>query len=187
MIAIKSTLIKTTLKKTTATKYPVLLRCLHWVIAACIITMIALGWRMSELGYEATGYQVLYRWHGTIGLLLLPLGVAQLIAYSMLPRPALAANIQGWSRVLARFVHLFLLYAVVALPVAGYFMSGKYIVLIDGTSVPPIIDLSRTITKALFDIHVQLAWTVAAVVALHAAAALKHHFIDKDDTLRKIL
>lgn len=171
----------------TVEKYPLLMRCLHWVIALCIIGMISAGWYLSEMDYEHPMYLQLRQWHRTAGLALFPLGVANLLAYCLLPRPAFSASLQPWEKALARLVHYFLLYVVIAIPVAGYLMSGDKLVIIGDIRVPAIIELSKTVRKAFFEVHALLAWTTAVLVSLHAAAALKHHFIDKNDTLEKML
>ncbi|HSC76500.1 MAG TPA: cytochrome b [Pseudomonadales bacterium] len=168
-------------------QYPLAIRWLHRIIALLMIGMIALGWYLSEMDYEAPDYIVLRQLHRTIGLALFPLGVAHLLAYSFLPRPALAANLKPWEKSLAKLVHMFLLYVVIAIPVAGYFMSGNKLVVLGDITVPALIELTKNLRSALFDIHESLAWTAAAIIGLHSAAALKHHFIDKDDTLKKML
>ena len=169
------------------TRYPWQLRVLHWLIALTMLGMIFLGWYLSEMDYEHPQYQMLRQWHRTIGLALFPLGVANLVAYCVLPRPAFSASLQGWEKSLARLVHYFLLYVVIAIPVAGYLMSGDQLVLVGDIHVPAIIVLSKTVRKALFEVHELLAWSTAVLAALHAFAALKHHFGDKDDTLKKML
>jgi cytochrome b561 len=104
-----------------------------------------------------------------------------------MPRPAFAAGLKPWEKSLAKLVHMFLLYVAVAIPVAGYLMSGNKLVIIGDITVPALFELSKDLRKTLFEVHETLAWTAAAIIALHAAAALKHHFIDKDDTLKKMM
>ncbi len=168
-------------------KYPFVTRWLHRIIALCIIGMIVLGWYLSEMEYESPDYPFLRELHRTVGLLLFPLGLAQLAAYTLLPRPPLAATLKPWEKTLARLVHYFLLYVVIAIPVAGYLMSGDKLVIVGHTTVPMLVELSKPLRKALFEVHELLAWTTAALAALHAAAAIKHHVIDRDDTLRKMM
>ncbi len=168
-------------------KYPASIRWLHRIIALLIIAMIAIGWYLSEINYEHPNYPALLQTHRTIGLLLLPLGLAHLLAYAFLPRPALSASLQPWERALAKLVHIFLLYVVIAIPVAGYLMSGDKLVILGDIAVPALTVLNKDLRMTLFGVHETLAWITAGAVALHAAAALKHHFIDKDDTLKKML
>lgn len=168
-------------------KYPLSIRWLHRIIALLMIGMIALGWFLSEMDYEAPSYVVLRQLHRTIGLALFPLGIAHFLAYALLPRPAFAADLKPWEKSLAKIVHMFLLYVVIAIPVAGYFMSGNKLVILGDVTVPALIELSKDLRATLFDIHESLAWTAAAIIGLHAVAALKHHFIDKDDTLKKMM
>ena len=168
-------------------KYPLTTRWLHRIIAVLIFGMIGLGWYIGTLDYESADYQQLRQLHRTIGLVLFPLGLAQLAAYLWLPRPALSATLQPWEKRLARLVHCFLLCVVIAIPVAGYLMSGDKLVILGDITVPALVVLPKTVRSTLFDIHELLAWTTAALATLHALAALKHHFIDKDDTLQKML
>lgn len=170
----------------TGEKYPLFTRWLHRIIALLIITMIALGWYVSELDYEAPAYQFLRQLHRTIGLALFPLGLAHIYAYAFLPRPALAPTLKRHEVVLAKLAHMFLLYVVVAIPVAGYLMSGDDLVILGGYKVPALVIFSKNLRSTLVEVHENFAWVTACVVAVHAGAALKHHFIDKDDTLKKM-
>ena len=79
----------------TVEKYPLIIRWLHRIIAVLIIFMIAVGWYVSTLDYEDTNYQFLRQIHRTVGLALFPLGLAQIIAYTTLPRPALAPTLKN--------------------------------------------------------------------------------------------
>jgi len=171
----------------TIEKYPTTIRWLHRIIALLMIVMIALGWYLSEMDYENPSYNLLRQLHRTIGLSLLPLGLLHLWAYAYLPRPAFSAHLKPWEKTLAKLAHFFLLYVVIAIPVAGYFMSGDQLHILGDIKVPPLLELNKGLRKTLFEVHETLAWTAAFVIALHVAGALKHHFIDKDDTLRKML
>ncbi|HQQ73796.1 MAG TPA: cytochrome b [Pseudomonadales bacterium] len=168
-------------------KYPLTIRCLHWLIALLMIGMITLGWCLSEMDYEAPSYVVLRQLHRTVGLTLFPLGIAHFLAYAFLPRPAFAIDLKPWEKSLAKLVHIFLLYVVIAIPVAGYLMSGDKLVILGDITVPQFFELTKDLRKTLFEVHETLAWTAAAIISLHIAAALKHHFIDKNDTLKKML
>lgn len=168
------------------TRYPWQLRVLHWLIAVAMLGMIGFGWWLSDMDYENPVYPVLRQWHRTVGLCLLPLGLLNLLAYAVLPRPAFSASLTPRQHLLARLVHYFLLYVVIAIPVAGYFMSGDKLVIVGDITVPAVVNLPKAVRSTLFEVHATLAWTTLALASLHAAAALKHHFIDKDDTLRKM-
>ena len=168
-------------------KYPFLIRALHRVIAVLIIGMIVFGWYLSELDSKDPLVTQLLPWHRTIGLLLFPLGVAQIVAYLSMARPALAATLKPWERQLAKVVHILLLGVVVVIPAAAYLMSGERLVVVGGVQLPDLLGLSKDTRSFFFEVHETLAYCTAFLAALHAAAALKHHFIDKDDTLKKML
>lgn len=168
-------------------KYPPLTRWLHRIIALLILVMIGLGWYVAGLDYEHPDYQFLRQLHRTIGLALFPLGLAHLYAHACLPRPELVSTLTPNQYLLAKLVHYFLLYVVIAIPVAGYLMSGDNLVIVGGYKLPMLLELSKGVRKTLFEVHEMLAWSTAVITVVHAAAALKHHFIDKDDTLKKML
>lgn len=166
-------------------QYPLLMRTLHSLIATLVIAMIIMGWTLSEMDHEAAIKPTLKELHRTIGLLLFPLGLAQLSAYLVLLKPAFVP-MPHWQATAARLVHWFLLAAVITIPVLGYFMSGDKLLVLGGWTVPALIDLPKELRKTLFEAHEFLAYTTAAVVGLHVAGALKHHFIDRDNTLKKM-
>ena len=161
-------------------KYPRITRWLHRITALTMIFMIALGWYLSVMQYESPSYNILRQLHRTLGLLLFPLGLAHAAAYTCLPRPAFSAHLKTWEKKLAKLVHLFLLYVVIAIPVAGYFMSGDHLVILGKITIPAYIELTKDMRKIFFSLHEILAWATAAIVVLHAAAALKHQIVDKD-------
>jgi cytochrome b561 len=169
------------------TRYPLTLRVLHWLIASALMCMVAMGWYISELGYEHPDYMGLLQAHRTVGLCLFPLGVMHLIAYATLPRPPFSASVIGAQRLLARLMHYFLLYVTIAIPVAGYLMSGDKLTVLGNATVPALVVLSKALRSTLFEVHATLAWTTAVMAVLHAGAAVRHHLVDKDDTLRKML
>ena len=171
----------------TVEKYPSTIRWLHRIIALLIVGMIVLGWYISTLDYENINYQFLRQLHRTVGLALFPLGIAQLVAYTTLPRTALVPTLTTLERRMAKFTHMFLLYVVIAIPVAGYLMSGDQLVVLGDYKIPVFPQLSKSIRSTLFEVHEMFAWATAALATLHAVAAFKHHFIDKDDTLKKML
>jgi len=171
---------------TPVTRYPWQLRVLHWLIALLILGMIGFGWYLSEMDYENPMLPMLRQWHRTVGLCLFPLGLLNLWAYTVLPRPPFPATMPARQQLLARLVHSVLLYVVIAIPVAGYFMSGDKLVIVGDITVPAWVVFPKAVRSALFEVHETLAWTTLVLALLHAAAAIKHHVVDKDDTLKKM-
>ncbi|MFQ5469512.1 MAG: cytochrome b, partial [Gammaproteobacteria bacterium] len=97
---------------------------------------------------------------------------------------------KNWERVAARFVHILLAFAAVLIPATGFLFTasnGEPISIYGLFEIPDIGNLSKSTRNNLYDTHYYIAYGCAAVVALHAIAALKHHFIDKNNTLRRML
>ena len=87
-------------------------------------------------------------------------------------------------------MHLWLYALMLALPATGWLMSsagGYPTPIFSWFDVPDLIAPNEHLFRTLIDVHRWLAWALAAVIALHAGAALRHHLVRRDDTLRRIL
>ena len=104
--------------------------------------------------------------------------------------PALAAGLPPWQQLAARVVDLCFYALMLALPLTGWLMSsaGGYPVPIFGWfNVPDLIGTDEHLFTALISIHRWLSDALVVLLLLHAGAALDHHFLRRDDTLRKML
>lgn len=163
---------------------------LHWLIAIAILGLCTLGIYMVRT--ETWG---LYHWHKSIGLMLFALILAR-VAWRLkqgLPPPV--REMSRWEHRASQCAHWLLLAATVALPITGMMFSGlgghgfgifgleivgsRYV---NGAAVPINASLSVFGQSA----HSWIGYGLLALVALHIGAALKHHFIDKDNTLRRM-
>lgn len=165
---------------------------LHWLMAALLCGLLALGWFMVSLpdaGFD-TRKVVLILYHKEIGLAAFAAGLLRLAWRLANPLPALAAGVGYWQEAAARFVHLAFYGLMLALPVTGWLMSSAAAIPV---SVFGFIDLpdgvapNEALFRRLIDVHRWLGWALAALLCLHAGAALLHHFVVRDDTLRHML
>jgi len=164
---------------------------LHWAAAAIILALLALGWVMVYGGLDAAATFDLYQWHKSFGFAALAFTAARLAARSVSSAPPapvsrrwerrLAAFTQGALYALAIFVIVtgWLVVSASPLPVPTRFFN--LFVIPNIASPDPSLFAAATLT------HKLAAWSIAVLVALHAAGALKHHFLDRDDVLSRML
>jgi cytochrome b561/polyisoprenoid-binding protein YceI len=162
---------------------------LHWLIVALIALQAALGLTgiMLPLGVEKLA--VLAR-HKSVGITILALAVLRLLWRWLNPTPPLPSNLKSYERFLAHFTHAALYVLLFAMPLTGWIMSsarGFPVSWFDLFQLPDLVPKSRTLYEAMMTTHAALAIALALTVALHIAGALKHHFVLKDDTLRRML
>jgi cytochrome b561 len=162
---------------------------LHWVIVALIALQAALGLTglMLPLGIEKLA--VLAR-HKSIGITILGLAVVRLLWRWLNPTPPLPGNLRPYERLLAHFTHAALYVLLFAMPLSGWLMSsarGFPVSWFNLVQLPDLVPKSKALYGAMVTTHAALAISLAAIVTLHIAGALKHHLLLKDDTLRRML
>ena len=169
-------------------RYDAATRLLHWLQAALILGLVALGWWMTGLSYYDRWYHDALFWHRALGLLVPVLMVCQLGRRWLRVSPP--SSVTGWERQASHAVHRLFLLLMLLVPVSGYLISisaGASIPLPGGMEVPALVAVDEDIREAAVSAHYYLAYGIAALAALHAAAALKHHFISRDEVLRRML
>ena len=169
-------------------KYSRLAVALHWLMALALAANFALGATMHDLPLSPQKLQF-YAWHKWTGISLLALVTLRLIWRGFHAAPALLPG-PVWQQRAARLSH-FLLYALMfAVPLSGWVMSsaGGFTVMYLGVlPLPDLVAKDKALFETLKEVHESLNYALLALVLLHAAAALKHHFIDRDATLRRML
>jgi cytochrome b561 len=165
----------------------------HWGMAVLLAVLVGTGLTMvamPDVGYD-TRKITLILVHKAIGMGALAAVLLRLAWRAANPLPRLAAGLPMWQQVTARFVHLALYALMLALPMSGWLMSsaGGYPIplFVASFSAPDLIGPNDHLFYQLIALHRWLAWAFTALVLLHAAAALRHHFVAKDETLRKML
>jgi cytochrome b561 len=174
----------------------------HWAMAALVFFQLAWGWRVGLL---APGYEKLegYAVHALVGALLLALAFLRagwrILQVFIMPELEKPEDMPGWQRFAAEAVHFALYGAMFALPLSGWIMlsqtaPGGEIALPWDLILPafPLPDDLSFVERAKIEqtaenIHVLLVWATMGLIAMHVGAALKHHFIDKDDVLARMI
>ncbi len=161
---------------------------LHWLLALLILGSLGVGLYMTSLPFSPTRLR-LYNWHKWAGMVILTLSAARLLWRLRYPPPA-DLPMPAWQSRAAHSAHLALYILFFAVPLSGWAYSsaaGFPIVLFGVVPLPDWVAVNRELADNLKPLHHWLAYTLGAVVALHVAAALKHHLIDRDTLLQRML
>ncbi len=198
-----------TLNLTTNTRYTAVAITLHWVLAILVLSMIPVGWWMGDaILVKETRAQALqiFPLHKATGMTILALTVARLLWRLSHKAPPLPQMMPAWEKAVARATH-WLFYALLfAMPISGWIYSSagyseafhtfinvpvRWFGLFNIPEFPGVSsqpdDARKAIGLTAVNIHSKLAWVMLALAGLHVAAAFKHHFVNKDDVLTRML
>lgn len=161
---------------------------LHWLIALAVIVQFSWGWWMQTIPKQPPGIRAdAFNLHKSVGLTILALMLLRLLWRWRHPAPALPAMPQ-WQRRAAHVNHAVLYAALFVQPLAGYLGSvfSGYPVKLFGMTLP-MWGWKDPFLKDFFGtLHLLNSCVLAAAVALHVAAALKHALVDRDGTIRRM-
>lgn len=162
---------------------------LHWLVAAAIVGTFGLGLYMHELPFSPDKLK-LYAWHKWAGVSIFLLVLARIVWRLSHRPPAPPASMPGWQRQAAEGVHLLLYVLMLAVPLTGWLMSsakGVPTVWFGVLPLPDLVGKDKALGELLATVHKILNLGMAALVLVHAGAALKHHFVDRDEVLARML
>ncbi len=162
---------------------------LHWLIALGIVGTFAVGIYMHELPLSPDKLKI-YAWHKWAGVTLFFLVLVRLGWRLTHQPPAPPAGMPRWQQQVAAAVHGLLYLLMLAIPLSGWLMSsakGFPTVWFGLVALPDLLDKNKELGETLALVHQFLNLSMAALVLAHVGAALKHHFIDRDDVLRRML
>ncbi|MGF1731599.1 cytochrome b [Photobacterium kasasachensis] len=189
------------MKRTTPTnKFSLSMRLLHWIMAALIIGLLALGLYMAALPMESTDKFALYHWHRAFGVLAFILVFIRLVVRVRSQIPEIPSSLPLHERIAAKTAQYTLYGFMLSIPVVGYIASSA---VPDFPGVPPLhsiwffgielplfpIEKDYNTTKFMITIHKYLAYGMIGVLCAHIAGALKHRFFDRpeNDVLGKMI
>lgn len=163
---------------------------LHWLVALAVFGLFGLGLWMVDLSYYDPWRKAAPELHKSIGLLLFAVMLGRVVWRRVSPSPEPTPNQGRMTRLAAHAGHLLLYVGLFGVMISGYLIStadGAGIPLFDWFSVPALISGLPDQAETAGTVHFYLAWGVVIFAVLHALAALKHHFIDRDATLTRML
>lgn len=176
---------------------------LHWLVALLIFAGFGLGFTMVDMSFSPQKLKF-YSWHKWIGLTIFALVAFRLIWRLTHPAPAMPESMPAWQQKAAHASHLLMYVLFFAIPLSGWLFSSAKGIQTVYLGLVPLPDL---LTKDMGDIvlaaadaekpftvaelirlfHKFMNYLLAALVLTHIAAALKHHFIDRDDILGRMV
>ena len=165
---------------------------LHWLIAALLLSNIAIAWYFGTLHGEAKTVPV--QLHKSIGITVLILSLARLAWRLAVRPPHMPAFFSGWERLLSQVVHVLFYVVMIGMPLSGWaFSSASPLIkvfpitlfnVVPWPTIAPLANLPhdqmKTAHAVFLKTHMLLAWLAYGLIALHVAGALKHQFINRD-------
>jgi len=161
---------------------------LHWLAGLLILCGFTLGLSLKDLAISPQTLR-LYGYHKWIGITVFLLAMARLAWRWSHPAPPPVA-MPEWQRRAAAATHALLYAFMLVIPLSGWIYSsatGVEVVYLGLVPLPDLVPKDKALASVLKAVHVTLNYTLLALVTVHAGAALKHHFVDRDDVLRRML
>ncbi len=172
------------------TKHTIIKRLLHWFSALLIIALFISGWIMVDLDYYSPWYTTLPEWHITGGVVILVLWTWMIIRL-FFPRSNLTPlNHNRFESFVAKGVKALIYLLVSTIIICGYLFTtadGETKTVLEFIKLPAFSQFSANQVDTMGWLHENLSYVLMAMVIFHVLGALKHHFIDKDDTLKRML
>jgi cytochrome b561 len=158
----------------------------HWLLALMLVGSFSVGLYMSGLPFSIQRVK-LFNYHKWAGMTILGLTILRLLwrlrhAPPPIPGPA-------WQQRAAKATHAAMYLLCIAIPMVGWAYSsakGFQIVVYGVLPLPNLLMVDPDLAEAIKPWHGRLAFALAALVLLHVAAALKHHFVDRDGLLHRM-
>lgn len=162
---------------------------LHWVIAALIFNQFVLGWLAVTWRLSPTKIE-LYVWHKSFGILILTLVLVRIVWRLLNRAPTLPPDTPRAERIAAGVSHALLYVLMVVIPLSGWVINsagGIPFRVFRLFPLPSIMAADKGVEAIAKQVHFALFLVLALVLAVHIAAALRHHFIKRNDVLARML
>ena len=175
--------------RNTSTAYGLVAVVLHWSMALILFALFGVGLYMTDLGYYDSLYHIAPWWHKSFGLLVLSLLIFRLFWKMVNPKPRPLEAHKPWEKKIASISHRLLYVLTIIVGCSGYLIStskGDGVEFFGWFDVPSVLTITPEYTDLAGDVHFYLAWALVLLAGAHALAALKHHYIDRDDTLNNM-
>ncbi|MCX7116591.1 MAG: cytochrome b [Legionellales bacterium] len=174
--------------KTNVTSYSAGSKAFHWLISIIVITMLSLSFFLDGIPkqYQPVAYMI----HKSAGLTVLFLMIARFFWLQYCGKPALPPSVPRWQKIAAHFLHYSLYVGIICMALFGWIMSvaaGKIPSYFGMFSLSLPIAPNKALSKLMNQSHKTMAWVLIVLIVLHIVAAIKHHFIDKDVVLKRML
>lgn len=162
---------------------------LHWLTLLLIIVVYAMAELKGFFPKESTTAATMRMLHSSCGLTILALTLVRLGSRLFQRAPAITPQPAVWENLAARLMHIALYAMLITLPLLAWFGINSFggSPKIWGIALPALTGVDKALGSTIFDAHKLIAKIGYGLIALHALAALKHHYIRRDDTLQRML
>ena len=161
----------------------------HWLMLVLIAAVYA-SMELHDIFPRGSAERgAMMTWHYMLGLSVLVLAAARLVVRASGPTPRIEPDPVAWQQLLAKLMHLALYALMLGLPVAGWLTlsaQGKPIPFF-GWQLPALLAENKNLAKSIKEVHETVASAGYFLIGLHAAAALYHHYVVRDNTLQRML
>ncbi|HAT33842.1 MAG TPA: cytochrome B [Janthinobacterium sp.] len=172
-----------------STRYSALAIGMHWLMLLLLVAVYA---AMELRGFFPKGgpeRAALSHWHFMLGLSVLLLVIVRLTVRLSGQAPSILPPPPRWQRRMAGLLHFALYALMIAMPILGWYLlsaAGKPIPFF-GLEVTPLLAKDKALAGQIKEVHETLAAVGYYLIGAHAAAALFHHYVQRDNTLRRML
>ncbi|GJL97347.1 MAG: cytochrome b [Hyphobacterium sp.] len=182
-------------------KYTAVAIALHWIIAILIIVMIFAGWQTDDMrqamlegdtSIDPANVAMLFNWHKTTGLLILVLSLIRLGWRLSHKVPPLPDGMNAFERFAATATHWGFYALMIGMPLGGWITASasgfpSFLFNAEFLPLPSLVDENEAVYEIVGEVHSKGAWAILVLLGLHIGAALKHHFVDRDDVLTRMV
>ncbi len=173
----------------TKERYGSLSIALHWIMLLVMAAVFATIELHDSFPKGDPMRRSLMMWHFQLGLTVLILVVVRLVLKFMAPNPEIKPAVPRLQLLASKGMHLALYLIMVAMPIAGFIgrtLEGKSVYFF-GITLPILLAKNDDLADNIFDIHSFIGNTAYFLIGFHAAAALYHHYVQRDNTLTRML
>lgn len=162
---------------------------LHWIMFLLLVAVFACIELRELFPKGSDPRNLLKTWHFTLGLSVLALLVIRIVLRLLYPTPPITPAIPAWQQKLAKLMHVALYLFMLAMPIAGWvILSGEgKVIPFFGLELPALISPNKSFAHSIEEIHETVGEIGYYLIGLHTLAAIFHHHVQKDDTLRRML
>ena len=176
--------------KNTESSYGNITKAIHWLTALAVFGLFAVGFWMVDLTYYSQWYKTAPHWHKSVGILLLFITIFRLVWRFLNTSPKPLSSHSNSIKMASKLTHVAIYILLFSLMISGYLIStadDRAIDVFNFFSVPAFGELFDNQADIAGAIHKYVAYILIGLSVLHGAAAIKHHVIDKDETLKRMI
>lgn len=176
--------------KNTVNEFGIVSKAFHWILALLVVIQLYLIIHARLLPQDSPliGF-LIGGLHKPIGMIILLLALLSYCWRWMNIHPAFPVDMKNWEKLAAKITHNLLYLSLIIMPLSGLIMSvadGRPPNFFGLFQVPQFLAINDVLAGTFFTVHQYSAYLLLALIALHVLAALKHHFIDRDNVLKRM-